>query len=51
VTAEQSIAGATVQMTLPNGRQLRIAVEVMPDLECRAHAELLPEPGEIAGEK
>jgi len=38
----QSLAEASVTVTLPNGRRLRIDVKVMPDLEARARAELLP---------
>jgi len=41
---QQSLAEASVIVTLPNGRRLRIDVEVMPDLATRARAELLPEP-------
>lgn len=45
----QPIAESTVTVTLPNGKRLRIAVEVMPDLEATARAELLPEPGDDDG--
>jgi len=37
---------STIFVTLPNGRHLRIDVEVMPDLATRSRAELLPEPGD-----
>ncbi len=47
--AEQPIAESTVTMTLPNGKRLRIAVEVMSDLECHSRAELLPEPVDDGG--
>ncbi len=43
------IAEASVTVTLPNGRQLRIQVAVMPDLDTRSRAELLPEPGGSGG--
>lgn len=37
----QLLTELTAVVTLPNGKLLRIAVEVMPDLNARARAELL----------
>jgi len=41
--AQQPLTEATLQVTLPNGKQLRIQVAVMPDLDAIAHADLLPD--------
>lgn len=38
---QQPLTELTAVVTLPNGKLLRIAVEVMPDLNARARAELL----------
>ena len=40
---QQPLTEATMTVTLPNGRRLRIAVVVMPDLDTHARADLLPD--------